>query len=265
MSGIDFQIDVIERSRQLPVVVDFWAEWCGPCRVLGPLIEDLAAEDAGRWELVKLDTDRHIEVAQRYGIRNIPSVKMFRHGEIVAEFVGALPRAAIREWLDRHLPDERSDRLAAIVARASTPLDARISGELESFLDAYPAVPPAKLHLARAIVADDPARAGELARAAADSPELAEAAGDVECLAELLTPATDEPQRLAPLFAAARAALARRDLDTALERLVDAASVDRAFADELARRAAVALFRLLGHDHELTRRHQRRLSMILHA
>jgi thioredoxin 1 len=100
----DFQQDVIEKSHDKPVVVDFWAPWCGPCRMLGPALEKLARESGGAWRLVKINVDAHGHLAQTYQVRGIPAVKMFRDGEISAEFTGALPEAQIRRWLDQNLP-----------------------------------------------------------------------------------------------------------------------------------------------------------------
>lgn len=106
MSDLNFETDVLERSRSVPIVVDFWAPWCGPCRILGPIIEKLADEAEGRWKLVKLDTEKYPELAARYEIRGIPAVKMFHGGEVIAEFLGALPADEIREWLSSNLPSQ---------------------------------------------------------------------------------------------------------------------------------------------------------------
>lgn len=104
-----FEVDVLQRSESIPVVVDFWAAWCGPCRVLGPIIESLAADANGRWELVKVDTEAHPELMQRYRIQGIPAVKMFFKGEVIAEFTGALPAPQIQAWLDEHIPSAEKE------------------------------------------------------------------------------------------------------------------------------------------------------------
>lgn len=107
MPDIDtrFNEDVIETSRTKPVLVDFWAPWCAPCRVLGPTLERLAKESGGSWRLVKINADSHPQLVRQYGIRGIPAVKLFVDGEVVDEFVGALPERAVRQWLDKALPE----------------------------------------------------------------------------------------------------------------------------------------------------------------
>ncbi len=98
-----FERDVIERSHELPVVVDFWAAWCGPCRMLGPALEAEAGKRAGRLELVKLDVDAEEQIAARYGIQSIPTVVAFRDGQPVTGFVGAQPARAIGGFFDEHV------------------------------------------------------------------------------------------------------------------------------------------------------------------
>ncbi len=112
VSELDFQTAVIERSRTVPVVVDFWAEWCGPCRQLGPVLERAVAARAGRVQLGKVDVDANPELARTHGVQSIPAVKAFSGGAVVSEFVGVKPPAEIERFLDALLPSE-ADGLVA--------------------------------------------------------------------------------------------------------------------------------------------------------
>src|ERR1700750_935728 len=106
VTELTFQTDVVERSRTVPVVVDFWAEWCGPCRQLGPVLERAVAARQGKVELVKLDVDGNQTLAHSCGVQSIPAVKAFRDGRVVSEFVGAQPPLAVERFLDELVPSE---------------------------------------------------------------------------------------------------------------------------------------------------------------
>src|SRR5215216_4270908 len=123
---VSFEREVIERSAEAPVVVDFWAEWCGPCRMLGPVIERAVEMREGQVDLVKVDTDSNPGVSRTFGIQSIPAVKAFKDGKVVDEFVGALPPAQVERFLDRVVPSE-ADALVA----SGTEADLRRALELE--------------------------------------------------------------------------------------------------------------------------------------
>ena len=144
---INFNDDVINASHKIPIVVDFWASWCAPCRVLGPVIEKIAEEQQDLWTLVKVDTEANQEVATEYGIRSIPSVKMFYKGKIVSEFSGALPRQQILKWLDQHLPSDEKNEWSELESSLVEMDPDKAVDALKDFHDKFPNYRPARLAL----------------------------------------------------------------------------------------------------------------------
>jgi putative thioredoxin len=257
----DFDRDVLEKSRETPVLVDFWAPWCGPCRVLGPVLDKLAAESGGSWELAKLNTDENPEVSMQYGIRGIPAVKLFIDGEVTAEFTGALPEHAVRSWLNENIPSEDSASLAEATSLVG---QGRVSEaqELLEHMDSD----EARLLLARLIVFTDPSRAKTLLQSMNSTDAATGMVVDsVREVAEQL--ATDEeslPDGAGrTLFKDVLAHLKSGKFDEAVSSLVSLLQTDRYYADDAARKLGVALFTLLGPDHPVTQKHRRIFDMYL--
>jgi putative thioredoxin len=123
VSEATFADEVLRRSQDLPVVVDFWAEWCAPCRMLSPVLERLAVEAAGTWVLAKVDVDANPALAASYGVRGIPAVHGFRGGREVSRFVGALPEPSVRRWLDEVLGPSAEDRARALILERAAGAD----------------------------------------------------------------------------------------------------------------------------------------------
>jgi putative thioredoxin len=236
----DFDALVVERSREVPVVVDFWAEWCGPCRALTPLLERAAQAREGEVDLAKVDTDANPEISQSFGIRGIPAVKAFKDGQVVREFTGAIPGPQVERFFDELVPTE-AERLVE-------------QGDEESL---------------RKALNVDPRNAD----AAAGLGRLLLRRGDAEAAAEVLEPfefdfaaaglaaraALQREGRFADAFAAWDERDHERTLDLFQEALQGADAGDR----DLIRRMMVSIFDELGPQSELAQSHRRRLASAL--
>jgi len=268
---IDFQRDVIDASFKTPIVIDFWAEWCGPCRILGPVLERLAARANGAWKLVKINTELQPDIAMQFSISSIPAVKMVYKGELLDEFVGALPESQIVQWLEKNIPNESRN----MVEQAKLALRANDLKKAVKLLSQAVELDEknfeARVFLAKALFLKEPEKAMKLVEAVAEGSPFF---NDVNSMRVL--------HRLSTDYAAIKAqgektvaqawkdylkgidAYLKLEFDTALEWWIDSIIGDRTVDDDGARKACVALFSLLGREHETTQKYHRRFSSALY-
>jgi putative thioredoxin len=240
-----FQAAVLDRSSELPVVVDFWAEWCGPCRQLGPVLERAAASRAGKLELVKIDVDANQLLSRTYRIQSIPAVKAFRDGKVAAEFVGAQPPAAVERFMDSLLPSE-ADALVQ-------------SGDEESLRKAV-ALEPTR--------ADAVVRLAKLLHARGDADEALEILGRVpgSFAADGLSARIGLERAASPSvpdLSQAFAALDAGDNERALDLLIGSLPGADGSRDDI-RRVVIGVLDELGVDDPLARESRRRLASALY-
>jgi putative thioredoxin len=273
----DFAEVVLARSKERPVVVDFWAPWCGPCRVLGPILEKEVAALDGRVSMVKVNTDQNPRLATQFHIQGIPAVKAFRDGQVVAEFVGAQPLAYVRRWLAGLAPSPSAEALAKGNAALKAGRPAEAEAALRPLLEDGEARDQAAVLLARALLAGGKADEVRpvLERIDARSPA-AEAIPAIERLLafgeeakryggeDKARAAVDEdPKDLEARHALASALAARGELGGALDQFLDIVTRNRKFRDDAARLSMLAIFEHLGNDHQLTQDYRRKLQIVL--
>ncbi len=274
----NFQSLVLDGSFERPVLVDFWADWCAPCRALMPLLAKLAEEYGGRFLLAKVNTEEEQALAAQFGIRSLPTVQLFKSGRVIDQFMGALPELQVREFLDRHLP-RLSDGL---LAQARGLLAAGELDAAQSLIEQARSQDPANARLVLAEIQLTAAR-GAINQALADLDRLPiELAHDPEANAlrgqlrfasalEGAPAAADLTARLAtdPRDSEARYQLAAHhalhgNYAEALALLLELMKRDRAFADDAGRKGMLAIFDLLGGQGELVASYRAKMMSALY-
>jgi len=241
VTAANFEREVLESSKDRPVVVDFWAPWCAPCRALAPILEKLAAEYAGRFRLVKINSDDNAELAAAFGVRSIPDVMAFRDGKPVAHFLGALPEGQVRAFIDRLLPPQELELAAQAI-------EERRLDEAERLLAAV------KPNI------DWDEKADTLRQALAFARSAGGGAAEGDLRARLSADPSDHESRLT---LAGVLAAARRYRD-ALDELLEIVRRDREWRDGEARKQMLAIFNLAESDPDLVSEYRRKLARALY-
>ena len=278
VDGESFQTEVIERSKTIPVLVDFWAPWCGPCRVLGPILEKLAAEYQGRFLLAKLNTDQDPRISAEYGIQGIPNVMLFKDGRMVDQFVGAYPESHIRKFLDSHLPSE-ADKLFKL---AQGRLEEGKASEAELLLNEVLRLDPkhSAAHLALAKVLINSGRGKQAIPHLEAIPGLSDEYESAARLKEVLAFQDEckqgggeqfwrerlakDPNDLDSRFALACCLAAAGQYPDALEGFLAIVAKDKRYRDEAPRKAMLAIFSVIGERSELADEYRTRLARTLY-
>lgn len=277
ISHDQFRSVVIQDSHNRPVLVDFWADWCQPCQMLIPILSKLAEEYAGDFLLAKVNTDQEQELAMEYGVRSLPTVMLFRDGEVVDQFMGVQPESAVRQLLERHLPGPESDALRA-GREALERGDAHAALEqFEAARRARPEKEELKIDQARALLqlgrADEAEglvkslpldlHAQEDVQRIESELHFARVAGDPEELPALESRLETDPDDPEALHRVGAARILKGDPAQGLELLMRLMKKHRRYGDDAGHKGLLAAFELLGGQHPLVNEYRRKMMVLL--
>jgi putative thioredoxin len=278
VSTANFEREVLEASKTVPVIVDFWAPWCGPCKVLKPILEKLAAEYGGRFKLAKVNSDENQELAAAFGIRSIPDVMAFRDGKPVSHFLGALPESQVRAFIDGVVPNPSEiEQARAATLRASGDVEGAIAA-LRAALTLDPANDPARLDLAELLVelkrSDEAEAVLDQVRPNIDWDARVEALRAAVSFARARASGTSETTLRANLdrdpadhgarFQLAELCAGGRRYREALDELIEIVRRDKEWNDGAARRQVLNIFKLAEDDDALVSEYRKKFASAMY-
>ena len=273
-----FQAQVIEQSQRVPVLVDYWADWCGPCQMQMPVLQKLVEELDGKFVLAKVNTDEQRELAREHGIRSLPTMRLFRHGEMIEEILGAQPESTLRILLDRYIERE-SDKIRA--SAIETFMQGRQDEALEMLQRARQTEPEnhqltldyAGLCLRAGRLEETERLLMELPRDIRDATEAVQlralldfssAALDAPPLEELERSVATNPDDMTLRYRLGAVYALNDRMEAALDAFMFILEHDRKFRDDIGRRSLLAVFELIGNEDDLVKRYRRQLFNALH-
>lgn len=277
VSEADFNQAVIEASFQQPVLVDFWATWCQPCQILKPILEQLADAYQGKFLLAKVNTEEAQQISMQFGIRSIPTVKLFKNGEAVDEFMGALPEPEIRAFLEKHIPRESDaliEQAEALLAQGETDAALEMVKQANQMdpenyrsLIAYARIcaTMGNMDEARTVLdalPEDQKESQEVTTLLAQM-ELDSIAGHDTSTDELVQQLEEDPENNETRYKLAAAQVIEGDVEQALENLITIMKKDREFNDDAARKMIFKIFDSLG-DHPLVATYRRKMMSLIY-
>ncbi|MGC1440974.1 MAG: thioredoxin [Burkholderiaceae bacterium] len=274
-----FQADVIEASMQVPVLVDFWAEWCGPCKQLGPILDKLEQDYAGQFQLVKVDTEANQELAAHFQIRSIPAVFAFVNGKPVDQFLGVLPEGKIREFIDKLLPDPTGVEFQQAVQALQQGDHPSALEHAKRTVAIDPSHDQARLLIAQLSMAEEDYHAAQgqmdaLTGAAKADPKVQELAAQITLALEqaqvppppeLLERVQKNPADLPARIDLANHFVEHKMWEPALEQLLEVVKTDREYEDDLGRHRMIEVFKLASDQPKLVSEWRRKLGATLNV
>ena len=274
----NFQALVLENSFKQPVLVDFWADWCQPCKTIMPMLAKLADEYGGKFHLAKVDTEAEQQIAAHFQIKSLPTMKLFVNGQQVDERTGALPESEIRAFIDKYLTSE-SDELMAAARQASQ--EGRTQDALDMMNQALAKDPDnadLKIDIAQMVMMqgdnagalalldslDEEGRKKDLAIKLRAEIEMAEKLKDLPPIEEIEQKLATNPDDLEALMDKSNHFTAMGEYDQAMQCLLRVMMLDRQFKDDAGRQGLLALFDLLGGEHPTVQKYRRKMFTFLH-